>query len=147
MRYPTFALMVIAALSLTCSANATGLVTVQQADGSIQRYPESTLHVVGRTLKITTADKKGTLVITDAACSYVEKLLRCLPYAVVLHQRGTFPIAISSGVIYFNPTYQRQPLKYSSTQIAPNGVLGTLRSVHGTYVTISGHIDGGGKRQ
>ena len=137
------ALTLAGALFATASVEAKGLVKVQQADGSIQNYPDSTLYVVGRTLKITTADKKGTLIVTDAACSLVDKLLRCLPYAVVLKQNGTFPIAITGGSIYFNPTREKQSLKYSSMQIAPNGVLAVMRSQHGTYVTISGQLDGG----
>lgn len=147
MRYFAFALALSAALSSMCYASAKGLVKVQQANGSVQLYPDSTFHVVGKTLKITTADKKGTLVITDAACSYVEqKLLRCLPYAVVLQQNGTFPIAIKSGTIYYNPTHEPRLLKYSSMQIPPNGVLGIMQSAHGTYVTITGEVDGGARR-
>ena len=137
------ALTLAGALLATASVEAKGLVKVQQADGSIQNYPDSTLYVVGKTLKITTADKKGTLIITDAACSLADKLLRCLPYAVVLKQNGTFPIAITGGSIYFNPTREKQSMKYSSMQIPPNGVLAVMRSQHGTYVTISGQLDGG----
>ena len=131
----------------TASGEAKGLVKVQQADGSVQNYPDSTLYVAGKTLKITTADKKGTLVVTDAACTLADKLLKCLPYAVVLKQNGTYPIAITGGSIYFNPTHETQTLKYSSMQIQPNGVLGVFRSEHGTYVTISGKLDGGAQKR
>jgi hypothetical protein len=147
MRQAVYALVLLTGVLASPLADAKGLVKVQQANGSIQEYPNATFHVVKRTLRITTADKKGTLIITDAACSYVEKLLRCLPYAVVLKQNGTFPIAIRTGTIYYNPTRQQQLLKYSSMQVPPNGVLGVMRSQHGTYVTISGEIDGGAQRR
>ncbi len=136
------ALAFLTALSPISIAHAKGTVVVQQVNGSKQTYPNSTLRVVGKTLRLTTADKKGTLIITDAACSYVGKLLQCLPYAAVLQQNGTHTIALQRGTIYFNPTREKQQLKYSSTQIPPNGVLAIVRSAVGTYVSVSGTLDG-----
>ena len=146
MRRIIVGLTLVGSLLAAASAEAKGLVKVQQADGSIQNYPDSTLYVVGKTLRITTADKKGTLVVTDAACTLADKLLKCLPYSVVLKQNGTYRIAITGGSIYFNPTHETLRLKYSSMQVQPNGVLGVMRSQHGTYVTISGKLDGGAQR-
>ena len=146
MRAFALAIAIIESLAVMCLADAKGLVRVQQSNGSVQLYPESTVVAGGKTLKITTANKKGTIIITDAACSFVDQLMRCLPYALVLKQNGTFPIAIRSGTIYFNTTNQPLTLKYSSTQVPPNGVLGILQTVHGTYVTITGSLDGGPQR-
>lgn len=135
-------LALLAALSPASMVLAKGTVVVQQADGSKQSYPNSTLRIVGKTLRLTSADRKGTLIITDAACSYVGKLLQCLPYAATLQQNGTHTIALQRGMIYINPTGETQRLKYSSTQIPPHGVLAIVRSVAGTYVSVSGTLDG-----
>ena len=45
------------------------------------------------------------------------------------------------GTVYFNKTNATQQLKYSSTQLPPNGVLGSMKSPKGTYVTWSGTLD------
>lgn len=142
MRGLTIALAIAATLLTTSVALAKGTVTVQQANGSVQTYPNSTLIVAGKTLRITTADKKGTLVITDAACMSIGKLLRCYPYAVVLHQNGVFPIAIRQGTIYLNTTGEAQQLSHSSVRVRGNGVVASLLSTHGTYVNVSGELDG-----
>ena len=146
MRHGTIALSLIAFLAMTVFCEAKGLVKVQQADGSIQLYPDSTFHVVGKTLKITTANNKGTLIVTEAACTMADKLLRCLPYAVLLKQNGDFPIAITGGTIYYNSGKEKRSLRYTSMQIQPNGVLGVMKSRHGTYVTLSGELDGRAQR-
>ena len=142
--YP-LAFMLAAWLSCTALAGAKGTVTVQQVDGSVQSYPNSSIRVVNKTLQLVSPDGKGTLVIKDAACSYVEQLLRCLPYTAVLTQKGNHPIPIAQGAIYFNTTNQKQQLKYSSTQVGANSVYGLVKTVHGTYVTIIGALDGGAK--
>lgn len=146
MRPFRYAIGVAAMLLSTSVALASGTVRVQQVNGSVQTYPNSTFVVEGKTLRLTTADKKGTLVITDAACSFDGKLMRCLPYNVILKQGGSYQIPLRSGTIYYNPTGQVQTLSYSSSQIGPKGVLGTMHTVHGTYVTITGTLDGGAQR-
>ena len=134
------------AMLIPVAAHAAGTVKVQQVDGSVQVYPGSTMRVGGGVLRLTSADKKGTLVITDAACSFVGKLLRCLPYSCILDQRGNHRIPLAVGTIYFNTTNEAQQLSYSSTRIPPGGVFGMIRTVHGTYVTITGKLDGGYRR-
>ncbi|MGZ3505838.1 MAG: hypothetical protein ACXVAC_18985 [Vulcanimicrobiaceae bacterium] len=115
---------------------------VQQSNGSVQLYDNATIEVVGKTLQITTANGKGTLVINDAACSYVEKLMRCLPYHYVLQQNGTHQLDFEHGTIYYNPTQTKQQMTFSSTQLEPEGVLIAVKSKKGTYVTITGTLDG-----
>lgn len=145
MRYfPLFAAFAVVILTVA-PASATGTIKVQQVNGSIQTYPNSTMQAGNKTLRLTSADKKGTLVITDAACSYVEKLLRCLPYSVDLLQDGKHPIPLATGTIYFNTTDSNQTLKYSSKQVPPNSVYGAFQTVHGTFVTIEGELDGGAR--
>ncbi|MBV8244839.1 MAG: hypothetical protein JOZ38_02855 [Candidatus Eremiobacteraeota bacterium] len=137
----TLALIACAVL-IPCVAEAKGTVRVQQSDGSVQVYRDVTLRVVGKTLQITTADSKGTLVITDAACSFVDALMRCLPYHYTLVQNGAHLLDFEYGTVYYNPTKTKQTLRYSSTQLEPDGVLAAVKSKRGTYVSISGTLDG-----
>jgi hypothetical protein len=122
-------------------AHAKGTMRVQQADGSVQLYNNVHLAVAGRTLKITTSNNKGTLLVEDAACSFVDQVMRCIPDRVRLQQNGTHDLDFDRGTVYFNTTDSKQQLKYSSTQLPPNGVLGTLISQKGTYVTLTGTLD------
>lgn len=143
----TAALAMSAFLIYSIPAQAKGTVRVQQPDGAVQTYDNVTFRVVNKTLRIETADKVGTLVITDAACSLNDKILMCLPYAMVLHQGGQKrPLDFHSGTVYFNKSSSdKQQLKLSSTQLPPNGVLGVLKSTRGTYVTFSGTLDSSDK--
>ncbi len=131
--------------SLPLVAQAKGTMRVQQSDGSVQLYNNVNLAVAGRVLKITTANKKGTLIVDDAACSFTDKILRCIPDRVRLQQNGTHDLDFDRGTVYFNLTDSKHQLKYSSTQLPPNGVLGTLISPKGTYVTLSGTLDSSSK--
>ncbi|MGC2130421.1 MAG: hypothetical protein WA629_10015 [Candidatus Aquilonibacter sp.] len=121
-------------------AQANGTMRVQQADGSVQLY-DVTLAVSGRQLLITTANKKGTLIVDEAACSFDSRVMTCIPERVRLRQNGTVPLDFERGTVYFNKTNATQQLKYSSTQLPPNGVLGSMKSPKGTYVTWSGTLD------
>ena len=122
-------------------AQAKGTMRVQQSDGSVQLYDNVNLAVSGRQLLITTSNKKGTLIVDEAACSFVEHVMSCIPERVRLKQNGTQPLDFDRGTVYFNRTDTKQQLKYSSTQLPPNGVLGSLKSPKGTYVTWSGTLD------
>ena len=136
----------LAALAIALSpmsAQAKGTVRVQQANGSVQSYDGVTFRVKGRTMLIQTNDKAGTLVINDAACSLRDnQILTCLPYAVTLKQGGqTRALDFQHGTIYYNKSSSKQTLSYSSTQLPPNGILGSLRSSKGTFVSFSGTLD------
>jgi hypothetical protein len=133
--------VLVAGFALQSLAQAKGTMRVQQSDGSVQLYNNVNLAVAGRALKITTADKKGTLIVDDAACSLVEAIMSCIPDRVRLQQNGTHDLDFARGTIYFNTTDSRQQLKYSSTQLPPSGILGTLISQRGTYVTLTGTLD------
>ncbi|MBV8639316.1 MAG: hypothetical protein JO322_14650 [Candidatus Eremiobacteraeota bacterium] len=136
----------LAALTVSVSpmlAQAKGVVRVQQANGSTQTYEGVTFRVSGRKMFIQTNDKAGTLIINDAACSLRDnKILTCLPYAMSLQQGGqTRALDFQHGTIYYNKSDTKQTLSLSSTQLPPNGVLGSLRSSRGTYVNFSGTLD------
>ncbi|HTZ55294.1 MAG TPA: hypothetical protein VMB20_09535 [Candidatus Acidoferrum sp.] len=122
-------------------AQAKGTMRVQQADGSVQLYENVNIAVAGRQLLIETANKKGTLIIDRAAC-FVEGVMRCIPDRVQLKQNGKqLSLDFERGTVYFNTTDAKQTLRYSSTQLPPGGVLGSLKSPKGTYVTWSGTLD------
>jgi hypothetical protein len=128
------------------AADAKGTVRVQQSDGSTQTYSDVSLRIVGQTLRITTQDGKGTLIVTKAACSFEGDLMRCLPDQLVLEQGGdTHPLDFQRGTLYWNNTDTKQQLSLSSTQLPPNGVLGLLLTKKGTIIAISGLIDGKSK--
>jgi hypothetical protein len=115
---------------------------VQQADGSTKTYRNVRISVAEGHLSITSSDGKGTLVISRAACSAVGNLMRCLPYSAVLNQNGTTrPIAIAYGSAWFNTSNANQHLPYSSAQLPPRGVLLSLQTKRGTYVTLDGIVD------
>jgi hypothetical protein len=140
-------LLAIAFSLVPSFASAKGTVRVQQANGSVQTYPNATFRVINKTLQIETQDKVGTLIITDAACSLGQnQILMCLPYSMELKQGGkTRPLDFDRGTIYFNKSSSKAQLSLSSTQLPPNGILGSLKSQRGTYVTFSGYLDQGAK--
>ena len=133
---------VVFVLAGSLTAGATGTVHVQQSDGSMQAYPNATIRVSNKTLRITTADKKGTLVIDKAACSFIGAVMRCLPYNMTLDQGGgATPLDFQRGTVYLNPTGDKQPLPLTSKQLPPHGIMLSLTTKIGTIVNVTGTID------
>jgi hypothetical protein len=133
-------------LCVASAADAKGTVRVQKTDGSTQVYPNVTLRIVGETLRVTTEDGKGTLIVARAACSFQGEIMVCLPYELVLDQNGVEqPLDFQRGTFYWNRTDTKQQLSASSTQLPPNGILGSLLTKKGTIIAISGVIDGKSK--
>jgi hypothetical protein len=123
-------------------ALAYGTVRVQQNDGTVRTYEGVLIKVVHKTLRITTHDGKGTLIISQAACAYSGELERCTPLKMSIEQGGSTKVLdFASGNIYVNPTGDMQQLSLSSTQLPPHGILLTIRTKIGTYVSLSGQID------
>ena len=144
MRYLVVLFICACACFLTTSseAYAKGTVTVQQSDGSTQRYAGVTIRVVNKTLRITTADGVGTLVIDRAACSYVGDLMMCLPYDMTLYQGGgAHQLDFQRGTVFLNLTDAKQQLPLSSMQLPPKGILLSLTTKIGTIVNLNGTID------
>jgi hypothetical protein len=93
-------------------------------------------------MTIATADRTGTLVLEKAACSMVDQLMRCYPYAASLKQKGSGgPIQLASGTLWLNPSSTRQQLPLSSTRLPPRGVLLALKTKKGTYFSLTGTFD------
>jgi hypothetical protein len=125
------------------SARAAGTVLVQQRDGSIKTYNNVRITVGNAQMEITSADGQGTLVLGKAACTKVGDLVRCIPYDATLFQNGLkMHIFVQSGTVWLNPTTSNQPLALSSAQLPPHGVLLSLHTRAGTYVSLTGTVDG-----
>lgn len=141
-------LALLCAFALPSAARATGLVRVQQSDGSVQEYPNATVRYSkeAKALTITTADGKGILVIDQAACSYVGALYRCLLTHMTLTNNGvTHPLDFQSGTIYANTTSDKVNLPLSSQSVPPDGIVMSLQTKVGTYISLIGTIDSGVK--
>jgi len=127
---------------LSGPAEATGTALVQQADGSTRTYAGVSIRVAREELALTTGDGRGTLVIARAACSKVGELVKCLPYDATLFQNGEKAhISLRGGTVWLNPTTSRQSLPLSSAQVPPHGVLVSLTTKAGTYLSLSGTVD------
>jgi hypothetical protein len=137
--YATIAALAIATAS---AANAKGVALVQQSDGTVRTYSNVDMRMAGQTLTLRSADRKGMLRIASGACSFIQDVERCLPYAVTLTQNGkTHQIVISHGTIFLNLTNTAHHLPLSSDMLAPRTVLVLLKTAHGTYITAKGTLD------
>ena len=93
-------------------------------------------------MAITSSDGRGTIVFGKAACTRLTALILCIPYDATLEQYGkSFHVPLASGTVYLNPTQHPQRLSHSSTTIPPRGVLLSVRTKRGTYVSLSGVVD------
>ena len=78
-------------------AFADGTLRSQESDGTVRVYQNVSIKVVNHTLRISTHDGKGTLIVSQAACSYVGDIKRCYPTKVSLEQGGaTKPIDLKN---------------------------------------------------
>jgi hypothetical protein len=70
-------------------------------------------------------------------------LVRCLPYSMALAQGGsTRPIPFDRGTVYYNSTHANAQLPLSSTQVPPKGIVASFLTKRGTYITVTGTVDG-----
>jgi hypothetical protein len=128
--------------SNAAEALATGTLTINRTDGTVDTYDDVTVNVFTGSLFLTTADGKGTLVVNRSACSYQAKLIVCLPTSVVLVQNGkSNALTLTSGTIYLNYTNDPQPLSLSSAKVPPRAALVSFTIASGAYVNLSGTLD------
>ena len=138
------AFFLTATLFLTTFAvsNAIGTVRVQRPNGAVQVFSDVSLRLIHQALRVTSKNGQATLIIDHANCAYEGYLERCVPYGVKLMQEAsTRPLEVKSGNIYANPTNHAHQLPNSSTQIPPHGILGTITTKTGAYISLSGTID------
>jgi hypothetical protein len=144
MRVGAIALVASALLFGACfsRAQATATVQVQQSDGSVQNYPNSSIVITNKTLRITSADKQGTIIIDRAACFDLGNVIRCLADQLSLVQGGkNQQLDLHYGTVYLNKTDAKQPLPHTSQQLSPNGIMLSLVTKIGTVVNVTGTID------
>lgn len=136
------AVLAFAVAALCRPAGATGTVVIAQRDGSTKTYRDVGIRIRDAELAITSPDRQGMLVIGKAACMREGALVKCLPYDATLYQYGsTFHVALKSGTVWLNPTASAQPLSFSSAHLQPRGVLLSVTTAKGTYMSLSGTID------
>jgi hypothetical protein len=93
-------------------------------------------------MTITSSDGEGTLVLGKAGCTKVGELLRCIPYDATLEQHGeSTHVPLQSGTVWLNPSSTTQQLSFSSTQLPPRGVLLSIQTKAGTFVSLTGTVD------
>jgi hypothetical protein len=123
-------------------ALATGTLRVQHHDGTVQTYTNVYIRILDNEMTLTSNDGKGTVVIGKAACNKVGELIQCLPYDATLEQNGSEArIPLANGTAWFNPTGTSQQLSLSSQSIPSHGVVMTIETKSGTYVSLNGIVD------
>ncbi len=124
-------------------ARASGTVFVQHGPGDRTEYTGVHFSIGKYTLKITSPDRKGVLVISIVGCEKQGDVHRCLPGGAEYRANGAIrAINITGGTLYFNMTKQEQHLALSSTQVAARGVVFAFHTAHNTFVSGSATIDG-----
>jgi len=141
LRLLTIGMLAVAMMATSAPAGAYGTARVQQPDGSVQIYEHVSMVYSDQHLTITSADGKGVLVISKGACSYIGRLQRCFPYEMYLDQNGQHPLDFEHGTVYYNPTGDMLTLPYSTTQIPPKGIICSIKTKAGTYISIHGKLD------
>lgn len=135
------AALVVGFLAPGRPGEALGVTRVQQSDGTVQTYRDVRIRLNGTTLRLTSPDRKGVLVISSGACSAGD-VERCLPSSVTLRQFGkTHNIAITHGTVFLNLTSAMQHLPHSSQQVPPHGVVIFVHTAHDTYIATHGRLD------
>jgi hypothetical protein len=134
--------LAIAAVAVPGPASATGTARIQQRDGSTKTYTNVRIVVLSESMAITSSDGEGTLVFGKAACTKIGELLRCIPYDATLEQHGqSTHVPLQYGTVWLNPSSSTQQLTHSSTQLPPRGVLLSIQTKAGTYVSVTGVVD------
>ena len=142
MRALSFIAFLSILLAVPEAVSAAGSARIQQANGDVRSYPNVRIVIENKQMSVTSADGVGKLVFQKAACSAVGKLIRCYPYAAVLYQRGQArQINIERGTAWLNPTAVGEQLPRSSTMLPPRGVLLSVLTKAGTYLSLTGTVD------
>ncbi len=130
-------------VAVACSpACASGTALIQQPDGSVKTYTHVRISIDQQSMTLTSSDGKGTMYIGKAACSKVGELVRCFPYDATLDQDGKRThIVLQNGTVWANPTSTKLQLPSSSTQLPPNGVMLSMHTKAGTYLSLTGIAD------
>ena len=141
-RLPVLALIAGFLAAACCPAGATGTARVQQPDGSVKTYTKVRINIDQQSMTLVSSDGVGTLYIGHAACTKQGELVRCFPYDATLDQHGTRThIVLQAGTVWLNPSSAKLPLPNSSTQIPSHGVIMSMHTKAGTYMSLTGTAD------
>jgi hypothetical protein len=136
----------VAALFLAgeATADARGTATVTKRSGVVKTYDHVRIRMLSASsLRITSADGRGSLTIDHAACTFTGDLQRCLPYDISIDQNGArHQLDLERGTLYLNTSDAALPLPHSSAQVGPHSIMLALRTERGTLISITGRIDG-----
>lgn len=123
-------------------AQATGTISIHHSAGTTNTYSDVEIKVFSGSLFLTSDDGNGTIVVTQAACSYQAKVIVCLPITAALVQEGeSNALDLKSGTIYLNYTKAAQPLSRSSAKLPAESIMLALTTRNGTFITAHGRID------
>ena len=136
------AVAVACCLATAQPARASGTLNIHHQNGSINTYRDVEIKVLSGALFVTSDDGDGTLVVSNAACSYQGKIIVCLPTAVAVVQGGSsHALDLKSGTIYVNYTDSDQAMSRSTTKLPAHNIMLAFSTNRGTSVTLTGRID------
>ena len=140
--YAGIVALLCASVAVATPAGATGTAQIQQPNGSVKTYPKVRILIDSQSMTLVSADGAGTLYIGKAACTKEGELIRCFPYDATYDHNGTrMHIVLQKGTVWLNPTTSKVPLPQSSTQLAPHGVMLSMHTKAGTYMSLTGTVD------
>ncbi len=139
---PVGLIVIAIVFALSAPASATGTVSIQQRDGSVQTYTGVTLKAANKSLTLISADKVSTVVISGADCAHEGAIVRCTGGGFSLLQDGKrHTVPFQTATFYFNLTDQNQLLPLSTTKIPAHSVIFAVQTAKGTYITGNGKLD------
>ena len=128
--------------SIPIAAHATGTIDIHRSVGTTNTYSDVEIKVFSGSLFLTSDDGDGTIVVTQAACSYQGKVIVCLPITAALVQEGeSQALSVKTGTIYLNYSDAAQTLSASSAKIPSHSIMVALTLRDGTFITVRGRID------
>lgn len=134
--------LVLSLSAFAAPAVAMGTATVRQSDGDTDVYHNVQIKVLHNALYVTTADGKGTIVISQAACSYQGQLMVCFATHAALVQSGTTKaLDLKKGTIYANNTDDPQPMTLTTAKVPPHSIVLSMETDAGTYISLNGRVD------
>jgi hypothetical protein len=149
--------LVVAALVLLlpASALATGTVSIEQKDGSAQKYAGVVMKMKDHTLTMTSADgvSRVMVVVAGEHCWPTSGLVYCAGGEMSLQQRGRVQaIRFTAAKFYFNLTDQEQSSDSLGSllsacgcevvsKVGPHTVVFAIQTAKGTHITGNGKLD------
>jgi hypothetical protein len=125
------------------AARANGTTHILSRDGSVRDYARVRFALANHALHLTSSDGKGSLAISLVDCVKLGDLHRCRPGGAEYRENGEArALRIADGTLYFNPTPEKHALSNSSTDVPPYGVIMTVHTARGTYISATARLDG-----